>query len=200
MLTYLLIAISVIVSFIGFSMMNKASGRFFYFSPNEVSKGGNYAGMLLSHFSHADGNHLLFNMLTLYFFGPEVEFGLGGMSMLVIYAAAGVVSTLVIYFRHRHDPGYRELGASDSVTAIIFAAIVLNPGGSVYLFFVPIPIPAPVFAVAYIAISMFLMRRGESHTSHEAHLAGAFTGLLLAGFLAEDGLRPLFRTIQNLVS
>jgi hypothetical protein len=36
-----------------------------FFSPSEVSEGRNDQGMLLSHFAHADGSHLLFNMLTL---------------------------------------------------------------------------------------------------------------------------------------
>lgn len=204
MLTYLLIAISVIVSLIGFSRMNSPAGArksfSFLFSPSEVAAGRNHTGMVLSHFSHADGTHLLFNMITLYFFGPEVEIFLGTWSMLLIYVAAGVVSTLLVYYRHRGDPGYRALGASDSVSGIIFAAIVLRPGMSVFFFFIPVPIPAPLFAVAYLVISTYLMRRGEGHISHEAHLAGALTGLLLAGFLSPDGFGPLIRQIQFLLT
>jgi membrane associated rhomboid family serine protease len=201
MVTYLLIALNVLVSLVAFAMMSRASsGRSFFFEPHEVASGRNYAGMVLSHFSHADGGHLLFNMMTLYFFGPTVEFGLGVPYMLLIYGIAAVVSTVVVYFRHRDEPEYRSLGASDSVTAIIFAAIILEPGSSIYFFLIPIPIPAPIFAVAYIVISMFLMGREGGRTSHEAHLAGAFTGLILAGFLAAEGFRPLLRTIQFLLS
>ena len=200
-LTYLLIAINVAVSLIAFTRMNSvAGGRRASFSPFEVAAGTNYQGMFLSHFSHADGAHLFFNMMTLYFFGPVVESGLGAPVMLLIYAVAGVCSTLVIYYRHRSDPQYRAIGASDSVTAIIFAAIVIYPGMDVFFFFVPVPIPAPVFAIAYIVISAFLMRRGEGHISHEAHLAGAFTGLVLGGFFSPLGFGPLLRRIQDLVS
>jgi membrane associated rhomboid family serine protease len=181
-------------------MSGMTGGRTFMFSPYEVASGKNYQGMLLSHFSHADGAHLLFNMMTLYFFGPTVELNLGPVVWLLIYVVAGIVSTLVIYSRHRSDPNYRSLGASDSVTAIIFAAIVLAPESSVYLFMIPVEIPAPVFAVAYIVISALLMRRGESHISHEAHLAGAFTGLLLSGFFSPFGFSPLLRRLQDLVS
>src|SRR6516162_9379496 len=82
MLTYLLIGINVLVSLIGFSRMNSvAGGSMFFFSPSEVSAGRNYQGMLLSHFAHADGAHLLFNMLTLYSFGPVVEQGLGSLNI-----------------------------------------------------------------------------------------------------------------------
>jgi membrane associated rhomboid family serine protease len=129
-------------------------GSSFFFSPSEVSAGRNYQGMLLSHFAHADGTHLLFNMMTLYFF------------------------CIVLI------PDIRALGASDSVTGIIFAAIVLLPGMSVYFFVVPVPIPAPLFAVG----------------SHEAHLAGAVSGLLLAGLLAPGGFGPLLHRIQNLLT
>jgi len=197
MLTYLLIGINVLVSLIGFSRMNRVAGdSMFFFSPSEVSAGRNYQGMLLSHFAHADGTHLLFNMLTLYSFGPD----LGALNMLLIYLSAGIFSTLFVYYLHRADPRYRALGASDSVTGIIFAAIVLLPGMSVYFFFVPVPIPAPLFAVGYIVLSTYLMRRGGGHISHEAHVAGAISGLLLAGVLAPGGFGPLLHRIENLLT
>jgi membrane associated rhomboid family serine protease len=199
-LTYLLIAINVAVSLLGFTRMNNVSGgRMATFSPFEVASGKNYQGMLLSHFSHGDATHLLFNMVTLYSFGPVVEEGLGPLMMLLIYVVAGIASGLVIYYRHRSDPNYRALGASDSVTAIVFAAIVLFPEMSVGFFLIPIPISAPVFAIAYIVISTFLMRRGGGHISHEAHLAGAFSGLVLSGLLAPNGFGPLLRRIQDLI-
>jgi membrane associated rhomboid family serine protease len=201
MLTYLLIGINILVSLIGFSRMNSVAGdSMFFFSPSEVAAGRNYEGMLLSHFAHADGSHLLFNMLTLYSFGPVVELGLGSLSMLLIYVSAGIVSTLSVYYLHRADPRYRALGASDSVTGIIFAAIVLLPGMRISFFFVPIPISAPLFAVGYIVLSTYLMRRGGGHVSHEAHLAGAISGFLIAGLLAPGGFRPLLERIQNLLS
>ena len=201
MLTYLLIGINVLVSLIGFSRMNSGAGeRMFVFSPSEVFAGRNYQGMVLSHFAHADGTHLLFNMLTLYSFGPVVEQDLGALSMLLIYVSAGIFSTLFVYYLHRADPRYRALGASDSVTGIIFAAIVLLPEMSVYFFFVPVPIPAPLFAVGYIVLSTYLMRRGGGHISHEAHVAGAISGLLLGGLLAPGGFGPLLHRIQHLLT
>ena len=200
-MTYLLIGINVLVSFIAFSRMHRgAAENIFVFSPSEVSAGRNYAGMLLSHFSHADSTHLLFNMMTLYFFGPVVELDLGALNMLLIYASAGIVSTLFVYYLHRADPRYRALGASDSVAGIIFAAIVLLPGMSVYFFLIPVPIPAPLFAVGYIVLSTYFMRRGGGYVSHEAHLAGAICGLLLAGWLAPAGFGPLLRRLQNLLT
>ena len=91
MLTYLLIGINVLVSLIGFSRMNSgAGGRMFFFSPSEVSAGRNYQGMLLSHFAHADGTHLLFNMVTLWMFGSMLEQDWGTRRFLKYYFLCGV--------------------------------------------------------------------------------------------------------------
>src|SRR5436190_1705940 len=181
-------------------MMNRPSGsEMFFFSPSDVSAGRNYAGMILSHFSHADGAHLLFNMVTLYSLGPTVEGGLGPLGMLLVYVTAGIVSTVVVYFRHRREPGYRCLGASDSVSGIVFAAIIIWPQMRLSLMFIPYPIPATVFAVGYIVVSTYLMRRGRGHISHEAHLAGAFCGLILGGLLWRYGFGPLLYELKSFV-
>jgi len=195
----LLIALNVAVSMIAFSMMTKPAGaERFFFSPSDVAEGRNYLGMVLSHFSHADGAHLLFNMVTLYYFGPVVEAYLGTVPMLLIYIAAGIASTVFVYYLHRKNPRYRALGASDSISGVLFAAIVLAPEMTLFLMIVPIPIPAPIFAVGYLLLSMFWMRRGGGNISHEAHLAGAFAGLILAGLLSPDGFRPLIFELQSL--
>jgi membrane associated rhomboid family serine protease len=198
MFTFLLIAVNVIVSLIGFSKMTRSTeGNMFFFSPSEVSAGRNYEGMFLSHFSHGDPGHLIFNMITLYYFGPIVEETLGIFDMLVIYVIAGICSTVVVYYRHRAQPQYRALGASDSISGILFAAIVLNPGMNIRFMIVPIPIPAPLFAIGYILVSTLLMQRARGNISHEAHLAGAFTGLILAGLLSPLGYAPLVETIRS---
>src|SRR5262249_13674412 len=111
-----------------------------------------------------------------------------------------ILSNVVLYYRHRTDPNYRALGASDSVTGILFAAIVLAPGMEVFFFMIPYPIPATVFGVAYILLSIFFMQRGGGRISHEAHLAGAFVGLLLGGLLAPQGFDLLLRRIRWMLS
>jgi len=76
----------------------------------------------------------------------------------------------------------------------------VSPSNSVQFLFIPVPIPAPLFAIGYIVVSTFLMKRGGGHISHEAHLAGAFAGLILAGLLSPLGFGPLVREIQYLIS
>lgn len=198
-LTYTLIALNVAISLWGFSSLRKGSFKNFVFAPFEAARGRNLPGVLLSHFSHGDGWHLFFNMLTLYIFGRVVEAYLG-TGMLLIYAGAAIAAGLLIFIMRRNNPDYRVLGASDSVTGILFAAIVLQPEMSVQFLIVPIPIPAPIFAVIYLVYTSFLLDKGIGNVSHEAHLAGALSGLALGGWLAPDHFGPLIERAQRLFS
>jgi len=170
------------------------------FSPHAAAAGRNLEGAFLSQFSHADLGHLVFNMLTLYFFGPVVE-GHLGFHFFTIYFAAGIAALLAVFLLRKGDPDYRVLGASGSITGILFAAIVLLPDMAVRFLIIPFPIPAPVFAVIYLLLSTWLMSRGDlARISHEAHVGGALTGLLLGGVLAPRGFDPLMGRIRDLVS
>jgi len=199
--TYLIIGVNILISLRAFTAFRQEGrSREFLFIPAEVARGYNYQGMFLSHFSHADAGHLLFNMITLYYFGTLVEARLGIVPLLAVYGVSAVASNAVIYLLHRHNPGYRALGASDSVTGVLFAAIVLEPRMSVYFFLIPVPIPAPLFAIGYIALSTYFMRRQAGHVSHEAHLAGACAGILLGGLLAPLGYAPLIHQLSRMFS
>jgi membrane associated rhomboid family serine protease len=198
MLTLIIIAINVIVSLLGFAALrNPQQGERFLFTPARVAAGENFTGMFLSHFSHADIGHLLFNMMTLFFFAPVVEMGLGTGGLLLVYVIAGTAATLLTYFFHKNNPTYRALGASGSVAGVIFAAIVIEPMMSIYFFFIPVPIPGPIFAVGYVAISIFLAKRQVGNIGHEAHIGGALAGFLLAGLLFSEGFGPLVERVQD---
>ncbi len=200
MLTYMLIGLNVAISLWGFSAMRKGGMAFrpFLFIPSEAAKGRNLIGVLLSNFSHADPWHLIFNMLTLFFFGPVVERFLG-YHVLTVYFAAGLAALALIFILRRDNPQYRVLGASGSITGILFAAIVLKPDMSIYFMILPIPIPAPLFALIYILYSTFLLDRDVGNVSHEAHIGGAVTGFLLAGFLSPFGFSQVADRIRHLL-
>lgn len=199
MLVYLLLGLNVAVSFWAFSAFKKGQGDRFLFVPYQAARGRNLEGAMLSQFSHADPGHLFFNMLALYFFGPVVERYLG-MHFLTIYFASGFIALLVVFLLRMRNPNHRVLGASGAVTGILFAAIVLEPGMTIFLFILPIPMPAPVFAVLYLAVSTFFMSRGDhSNVSHEAHIGGALSGLALGALLSPYGLGPLMERIHNLL-
>jgi membrane associated rhomboid family serine protease len=129
---------------------------------------------------HADWQHLLFNMITLFFFGTVIEQLLaeriGAVGFIFFYLSALLVSILPGYLRHRRDAGYRSLGASGAVSAVLFAYILFAPWSMILVFF--IPVPAIVFAVAYVGYSIWADRRGGDNVNHSAHLWGAAYGVL----------------------
>jgi len=155
----------------------------FLLRPYQLSIGKNYLGAFLSQFSHVEFYHLLFNMLTLYFFGPVVERTVGTLPFLIIYALSGLAAILLTYSQRKNDPSYTALGASGCISGLLFASIIIYPQMSLYMFFIPIPIPGPIFAVLYLGYSLFYMNDGGG-VSHEAHLGGALMGFLLGGYFA----------------
>jgi membrane associated rhomboid family serine protease len=170
----------------------------FLFMPAAVREGRNLQGMLLSQFAHGDWAHLAFNMITLYCFGPVVEQILGPAALLLVYAAAGVGSTLLTFALHSRDPSYRALGASGAISGVLFAGIVLAPSMSLFVPFLPIAVPAPLFAVGYIVLSILAAQRRIGNVAHEAHIGGAVAGFLIAGMLSPAGFQPLFDSLQRL--
>ena len=200
-MTFALIAVNLVISLVAFSAFrSRQRPERFLFIPAQVARGENLSGMLLSQFSHADLAHLVFNMLALYFFAPVVEQLLGGMSLVVIYLLSGIAATLLTFLVHKGDTGYRALGASGSISGVIFASIVLYPQMNLYLFFVPIPIPGPIFAVGYIVYSVVMARRQFGNIGHEAHIGGAVAGFALAAMLSKAGLQPLLQSMRDLLS
>ena len=135
---------------------------------------------LLSHgFIHADGTHLLFNMITLYFFGTVMELVLtphiGQGGFILFYLSGLLMAILPTHLRHRHDTRFYSLGASGAVSAMLFAYILLRPWSLLFVFFVPVP--AIVFAVLYVIYSFRAQRRGGDNINHSAHLWGGGWGV-----------------------
>lgn len=148
--------------------------------PPAVNRGQQYYRLISYGLIHADGAHLLFNMVTLYFFGSAME-GIfeqyiGAAGYVGFYAGGLLVSILPSYLANRDNPNYRSLGASGAVSAVLFAFILIQPWAMLYVFF--IPAPAIVFAVAYVAYSIWMDRRGRDNVNHSAHLWGAAYGVI----------------------
>ncbi|OJU23057.1 MAG: hypothetical protein BGN92_07320 [Sphingobacteriales bacterium 41-5] len=178
--TFVLIAINVIVSMIGFSnpdFVNK-----FIFWPYRQARENQQYRFITSGFLHADWMHLFFNMFTLYFFGRLIErlfegAGLGGkLSYLLLYFLGLIVASIPSYLKHKDNYGYRALGASGAVSAVVFASVLFSPWSTLYVYF--IPMPAIIFAVLYIWYCVYMSKRGNDNINHDAHLWGSLFGLL----------------------
>lgn len=149
--------------------------------PYQVWRLRNVGSLCLSGFVHADMGHLFFNMFSFYFFAFPLERRLGTLAFVAGYLLALIGSGLPSLLLYRNDPQYGTLGASGGVTAVIFAYIVLYPTHSLYIMPLPVPIPAALYAVGYLAYSMYAGQRGGGRINHAAHIAGAVCGLIWIG-------------------
>ena len=137
-----------------------------------------YETIVTSGFVHADLAHLAFNLITFYFFAFQLQGQIGGARFAALYLAGLVISDLGTYFKHRGDPDYASLGASGAISAVLFASIVYFPTQKLFILPFPVPIPAPLFAIGYVAYSWYSARHPHGRINHDAHLGGALTGLV----------------------
>ena len=185
-----IIALNVLISYKGFndySFFDK-----FKFNVGAIKAGQHYRN-ITSGFLHADMSHLLFNMITLYFFAPIVSGYLGQYNFVLIYVASLLVGSLLSFYFHRNDNYYSAIGASGAVTGILYSAIVIEPGMKLFLFFIPIPIPAYLFGIGYLLFSIYGMKKSLGNIGHAAHFGGAaggyfFTLLMRPNLIEENFL------------
>jgi membrane associated rhomboid family serine protease len=191
LITLLLIAVTVLVSWLAFNNARLLERLILW--PPAIQRRHQYDRLVTHGFIHADFQHLLFNMITLYFFGRMIErvFSayIGETGFLLFYLSALVVAILPTYLTHRNDAGYRSLGASGAVSAVLFAFILLQPWSMIYVFF--LPLPAIVYGVLYVGYSIWMDRQGRDNINHSAHLWGAAYGVLFT-LLLEPRVGPAF--------
>jgi membrane associated rhomboid family serine protease len=175
-ITLCIIIITALVSLTSFSNPKAINDLSMW--PVMIDNRRQYYRFITSGFIHGDFMHLLFNMFTLYFFGPIVEKYLfpGPVLFIGFYLCALVVSDLPSYFKHRKDYNYMSIGASGAVSAVLFASILINPWGTIVLYF--FKMPAIVFAVLYVIYSVYAGKRRMDNINHDAHLGGALFGVV----------------------
>jgi len=183
--TQIIIFVTVIVSIVAFS--SATIKEQLLFKPVLIQKRNEWYRFFTSGLIHADWEHLLFNMLTLYLFGEGLEaqfnrdnlFGENGAILYsTLYISAFPFSMITSYWKHKQNTRYASLGASGAVSAILFASILLNPTIKIGFFILPPVIPGFVFGPAYLLLSSYLNKKGKDNINHAAHIAGAIYGVI----------------------
>jgi len=135
--------------------------------------------LITSGMIHGDLSHLLFNMLTFYFFAFRLETIVGSLDFVVIYFGSMVLADVSTIMKNKNNPHYRSLGASGAISGVLFSAILYVPDSSIMLLFFPIGIPAPIFGLLYLAYCYYAAKKSHDYINHEAHFWGALTGVVL---------------------
>ena len=198
MLTYTLIAITVLVSMLCFN-----NAQFFdklSLKPYRVVHANEWYRLITHGFVHADWMHLFVNMFTFWSFGQYIEnafqyMGFGKWAFLLLYFGGMIIASVNDIIRYRNASWYTSIGASGAVAAVLFTAIFLNPWDKILLF-AAIPIPGIVFGLLYLAYCQYMARRGGDHINHNAHFYGAVFGFIFP-ILLEPRLFQVF--IQHFI-
>ena len=171
-ISFIIILIATIaMSYYGFN--NATFFNRYMFNVGAVQK-GDYVRLISSGFLHANWEHLIFNMISLFFFYEVVTDSMGELLFVFIYFGSmllGNVFSLQIYKRQSY---YSAIGASGAVSGIIFTAIALYPKAIKVNF-----LPGWLFGALYFGYSVFMMfnpQKGDN-LGHTAHIGGALFGL-----------------------
>lgn len=134
---------------------------------------------------HADWMHLIFNMMTFYYFGFALEIifvqasgDIGHLYFALLYLISLILSDIPTIIQQKNNPNYFSLGASGAISAVLFSFILFYPKTELRIFFA-IPMPAYIFAVIYIGYCIWASKKANDHINHDAHLFGALTGIII---------------------
>jgi len=161
------------------------------FRPVRIREQGEWYRFITAGFVHAGMAHLAFNLITLYFFGPLLERQLGPLNFIVLYFGSELAAHALTYWFHRGNEDYNAVGASGAISGIVFAFCLFAPFEKLYLFFA-VPIPAILFAIGFVAVSIYAMNKTRGRMggiAHEAHLGGALGGVVLTILLEPRALQ-----------
>jgi membrane associated rhomboid family serine protease len=139
--------------------------------------------------------HLIFNMMTFYFFAFPLERYIGTMRFFILYFAGLLISHAGTFYKHRNNADYASLGASGAISAVLFAAIIYFPNQSLFILPIPFPIPGPLFAIGYLAYTWWASKHPHGRINHDAHLGGALTGLAFVAFTEPAAYVYLFDSL-----
>jgi membrane associated rhomboid family serine protease len=159
-------------------------------------------------FTHdmSDFLHILFNMLTFYWFGKLIEEYLGNRRLINIYMLGGLAGGVLFlicyntipYFVANQSPGV--IGSSGAVYAVVIGAATLMPNYTFFLFLIG---PVRIKYIAAVIILLSLIQSRQNPGGNFAHLGGALLGYIYVtqlkkGIDIAQPLRNLWSNFQKL--
>jgi membrane associated rhomboid family serine protease len=188
-------AITLIVTFIAF--YNDDFYHRMMLQPYNVYRGSYIYTIFTSGFIHKDLMHLMFNMLTYYFFAFNLERELGHWQFGLLYVLSLVLSDLPSVIKHKNDLWYRSLGASGAISAVVFSAILFHPLDAMGILFIPVRIPAVLFGILYLVYCSYASKQARDGINHDAHFFGALAGVMITVLLMPPIVPYFFHTVTE---
>lgn len=185
---------NIVLSLIAFSGGKPIYERL-WLHPYSLVRENRYYALLTSGFIHADLGHLAFNMITFYFFGFPLAMLVGNVDFLIIYFGSLIISSIPTVIKEKDNPNYKSIGASGAVSGVLFGYILFAPLSNIYIFLIPIGIPAALFAVLYLGFSYYAAKKDLGNINHEAHFWGALAGTLLTALLAPQAISIFYQEL-----
>jgi membrane associated rhomboid family serine protease len=190
-ITFLIIAITSIVSILAFSRDQLREDLLFW--PYLIKRERQFYRIITHGALHADAMHLIFNMVSFYSFGIALEeyffpvlFGNLARGIFALLYVLGIIASVIPdLIQHRDHSYYRSLGASGAVSAVVFAAITIQPKMPIQFFFIPFPIPGYIFGLAFLVLSATLAKKGGGNIGHNAHFWGSMFGIIFTYLAAK---------------
>jgi membrane associated rhomboid family serine protease len=199
-ITLVIIAVTVVVSLL--ALNNRTLFENLLFEPFVIHERRDWFRFLSHGFVHGSFMHLAVNMYVLWMFGSAVEMAFGELTghdplvpYLVLYLGGIVLSSIPGYFKHRHDPSYRAVGASGATSAVVFSYILLHPDAKLMLIFLPVPMAAWIFGGLYLAYEWYMSKRGRDGIAHDAHYFGALFGIAFTALLGPEVVPHFFNSV-----
>jgi len=202
--TYLLIATCVTMFlfeiFYNYVLGKPAFDNLFYtygFSLDNILA-GKWWTFITSIFLHANAEHLILNMVALFFFGSALEHSVGWKKTLLIFFASAIVGDIAVLFASLigiMPASVPVVGASAAIFGLLGAAMLVKPLEFV-MFPYLVPVPLLLIALIYIFFNItefivVLFKGGVTDIAYVAHIGGLFSGMLF-GFREDGQKKSLF--------
>ncbi len=192
-----ILAVTVVISILAFK--HKHLMQKWLLTPYNISRSGSYRTFITSGFIHADYQHLFFNMFTFYFFAFPLEEIMGPVKFTILYFASMIIASIPTYLKNKDNPRYASLGASGAVSGVVFGYILYEPLSRIYIMFIPIGIPAFIYAFLYLAYCFYSARRQSDNINHSAHFWGSLTGFIITVAFNPDVINRFIERIQSFI-